>query len=168
MTIQDMLKEVLEGIGVKYLTSTEQATWGCFILFPALPSLKYMGVIVRNKEGKITIVVPESLVTLTGFKGKKFDLHHADSINKISDCLTSIVKSAENVMFSREDKDVIADAFRERLPMVWQDAAEALKNGKELHDVIEEMRNGHVLRILQRCGVDVEEWIEEFKECQHA
>jgi len=64
--------------------------------------------------------------------------------------------------YSAEDIKVIIDAFTERLPAVWQDAQQELDNGKSLAEVVIEMRDGHILRILRRSGFDSEAWIQEF------
>jgi len=64
--------------------------------------------------------------------------------------------------FTEEDIRIIIDAFTERLPAVWQDAQQELDGGKPLAEVVSEMRNGHVLRVLNRSGFDTENWIQEF------
>ena len=63
-----------------------------------------------------------------------------------------------------EDRQAIRDAFEERLPMVWQDALEELKAGKSMDKLLAEMRDGHVLRVLGKCGFDVEQWLDHFRE----
>ena len=62
------------------------------------------------------------------------------------------------------DKSVIADLLSEKLPSVWMDAQKELDNGMTLKQVIGEMKDGHILRILRKCGYDAESWIKEFED----
>jgi len=105
----------------------------------------------------------------------EFRLSSPDSLDRIKDVVgvwrksicTATVKCevcpAVNEM-TDEDKQVIVDAFLERLPAVWQDAEKEIKDGTPLATVVQDMRSGHVLRILRRLGWDPEEFIDEFKE----
>jgi hypothetical protein len=67
-------------------------------------------------------------------------------------------------VFTAEDRKVIVDAFLERLPAVWLDAQEEVVRGKPLAEVVKEMRDGHILRVLKRAGWDPEEFINDFQE----
>jgi hypothetical protein len=54
----------------------------------------------------------------------------------------------------------------ERLPAVWHDALADLQAGKGLSIILEEMSNGHILRVLRRLGMEeeVEAWLSDFRD----
>jgi hypothetical protein len=67
-------------------------------------------------------------------------------------------------MLTKEDISVIVDHFLEKLPAVWEDAYNEIVGGKSVNEVVYEMKDGHVLRILRRLGYDVEWFIADFIE----
>ena len=70
-----------------------------------------------------------------------------------------------NDKLSDIDIEVLVDMLYERLPAVWHDALIEIQSGKELETILQEMSNGHIVRILRKLGigVTVDEWLAEFR-----
>jgi len=127
-----------------------------------------------DRNATIRATLPDSLASHFDSKAFDFDLHKPSSIQHIQQLITSMLSvSAKfsdhigNFLYgplTEEDRNVIVDLFQEKLPMVWQDAVEELKSGVSVSRVVNEMRNGHIIRILRKMGYDVESWVKEFEE----
>jgi len=132
------------------------------IIIRLTPMGSLVGLNVRIAGAKVKIVLPDSLAYPAGHKSKIFDLHNPDALPTLATYIEDL--SQISICFDSTDRKVIIDAFAERLPMVWQDGSEEIKKGRNIDIVLDEMKTGHVLRVLKRCGYDVESWLSEFEE----
>jgi hypothetical protein len=117
---------------------------------------------------KVTVELPDSLAHLYK-KREAFDLCYPDSLEGIKKFIRTGVfkfyntKIVDDPELTIRDRDVIMDAFLERLPIVWSDALQAIEEGEDPEAVIEEMIDGHVLRILRKLNYDIKPFVEQFR-----
>ena len=160
MNALDVLREIVGDLGIQNIKAEPVGENGVIsIILPGLTAIT-----CYTQGANVKVILPDSIANIVGLKQRDFDLHRKDSIIEIRSFIKAMIALADFARFTEEDKKVIADAFMERLPMVWQDAGEEIKNGKSLDQVVTEIWNGHVLSVLRHCGVEVESWLEEFKE----
>jgi hypothetical protein len=127
------------------------------------------GINIYFKDAKITIEMPDSIAHLCKEKRKDFDLCNPDSLAGVKKFINDGIymfynsKVIDDPEFTIRDRDVIVDAFTERLPIVWSDALLAIENGEDPEAVVDEMVDGHVLRILRKLNYDIKPFVENFR-----
>ena len=125
-------------------------------------------IVVGQHDASVGIYIKDTIATIVSSSefndAEEINLCDPDSLQRI---LTIIANTIQHTIISPkmtvEDKAVLVDMLAERLPMVWQDAMEAVAGGEDIESVILTMHNGHVLRVLDRLGYDNKWFTDEFR-----
>ena len=161
------------GAGAYHWSAIKGEYWSSSSLPGPCLSLRFhrhmFGINLNTNGSKVVIALPDSIATHTKIKTGSFDLCHPESLEKITTFIKSAVtkyydkKYFDDPLLTWRDRNIIVDAFIERLPTVWADALQAIEGGEDPKDVIEEMEDGHILRILKKFNYDVNEFVNNFR-----